>query len=172
MSEQPFLVNSDVEDEGKDNDLQQIGNGGIRKNLLDEFADLAKTDTTISSNGREFMKVYLRIRPLTDEESESSENQDCMEADGDTAILLNAPKDSFTSKNEKRGREVTHRFTFSHVFRPETTQKQFFDNSSLDVVKDFMDGQNCLVFTYGVTNSGKVTYFNLSSFNTSRLFYL
>ncbi|EDO32132.1 predicted protein, partial [Nematostella vectensis] len=43
----------------------------------------------------------------------------------------------------------------SRVFGPETTQKDFFDETSLGLVRDFVDGQNCLVFTYGVTNSGK-----------------
>lgn len=153
MSEQLFL---ELDVEGEDDEIQNLENGAIRKNLLGEFADIAKSDPVISNNGRELMKVFLRIRPFTEEEKELHKNQECMEKDGETAVLLNAPKDSFTSKNEKRGREVTHRFTFSHVFGAETTQKEFFDSTSLDVVKDFMDGQNCLVFTYGVTNSGKV----------------
>lgn len=158
MLEQTFL---EAEVQGEEDIIQGIENGGIRKNLLDEFADIAKTDTSISNNGRECMKVYLRIRPFTDEEKEQANNHECMEKDGENAILLNAPKDSFTFKNEKRGREVTHRFTFSHVFGAETTQKEFFDSTSLDMVRDFMDGQNCLVFTYGVTNSGKVSLKNL-----------
>jgi len=153
MADQQFL---ELDVEGEEDEIQDLENGAIRKNLLDEFADVAKTEQAISNNGRELMKVFLRIRPFTEEEKELANNQECMEKEGDTAILLNAPKDSFTFKNEKRGREVTHRFTFSHVFGAETTQKQFFDSTTLDLVKDFMDGQNCLVFTYGVTNSGKV----------------
>ncbi|XP_031556529.1 kinesin-like protein KIF20B [Actinia tenebrosa] len=159
MPDQPFEVISDGEeglDDAEEELEEQLENGGIRKNLLGEFADIEKTNSNVlENNGRECMKVYLRIRPFSAEEKDLSQDQDCMEIDGDSAINLNAPKDSFTFKNEKRGREVTHRFTFSRVFGPETTQKQFFDDTNLNLLKDFMDGQNCLVFTYGITNSGK-----------------
>lgn len=166
MPDQPFEVISDGEegvDDAEEELEEQQENGGIRKNLLDEFRDIEKTNSNeLENNGRQFMKVYLRIRPFTSEERELSQDQDCMEIEGNSAINLNAPKDSFTFKNEKRGREVTHRFTFSRVFGAETTQKQFFDDTNLDLVKDFMDGQNCLIFTYGITNSGKVrVYFTV-----------
>ena len=71
-------------------------------------------------------------------------------------MIAKAPKDSNTFKNSQHGcAKQTHRFTFSQIFRPECTQKTFFDETVLGVVKDFIDGQNCLIFTYGVTNSGK-----------------
>lgn len=30
-----------------------------------------------------------------------------------------------------------------------------FDSSALDIVKQFIEGQNSLIFSYGVTNAGK-----------------
>jgi kinesin family protein 20 len=67
-----------------------------------------------------------------------------------------APKDSHTFKNSTHGNsKANYKFTFSKIFPETTTQKEFFDSSTLGTVKDFIDGQNCLVFTYGVTNSGK-----------------
>ncbi|XP_048577376.1 kinesin-like protein KIF20B isoform X3 [Nematostella vectensis] len=158
MSDAPFTVVSDGEEEPDCEALEispdepEIDGGEIRKNLFDDFKEL---DPQTPDNGREYMRAYLRIRPFTEDEKGKDENKDCMEIEGESAILLNAPRDSFTFKNEKRGREVTHRFTFSRVFGPETTQKDFFDETSLGLVRDFVDGQNCLVFTYGVTNSGK-----------------
>ncbi|KAJ7363560.1 hypothetical protein OS493_009719 [Desmophyllum pertusum] len=69
---------------------------------------------------------------------------------------MNAPKESFAFKNSTRaGGEISHRFSFTNVFDEETTQKSFFDDTTLPLVTDFINGQNCLVFTYGVTNSGK-----------------
>ncbi|MPC08414.1 Kinesin-like protein KIF20A [Portunus trituberculatus] len=47
------------------------------------------------------------------------------------------------------------RFTFTHVYGPSTTQEDLFRSSSLNLVTDFVSGQNCLLFTYGATNSGK-----------------
>ncbi|KAG1828601.1 P-loop containing nucleoside triphosphate hydrolase protein [Suillus subalutaceus] len=45
--------------------------------------------------------------------------------------------------------------TFSHVFLPETQQAEFFAKTTLPLVRDLLDGQNGLLFAYGVTNSGK-----------------
>jgi len=129
----------------------------IRKNLFDEF-DVPAKQKTSSDSGRECMKVYLRIRPFSDEEVERNENQHCVERESRTTILLNAPKESFAFKNSSRaGGEISHRFSFTDVFDEETTQKSFFDETTLPLVTDFIHGQNCLVFTYGVTNSGKVS---------------
>ena len=70
--------------------------------------------------------------------------------------MAHAPEDSHTFKNSMRGTaKANHKFTFTRVFADETTQKDFFDATTLATVKDFIDGQNCLMFTYGVTNSGK-----------------
>lgn len=45
------------------------------------------------------------------------------------------------------------------VFGPETTQKELFQGTVRDLVKDVLEGGNSLVFTYGVTNSGKTFTF-------------
>ena len=70
--------------------------------------------------------------------------------------MTNAPKDSHTFKNSQHGcGKQHHKFTFSRIFNQDTTQADFFENTMLSTVKEFVEGQNCLVFTYGVTNSGK-----------------
>ncbi|KAG6888767.1 hypothetical protein C0992_007558 [Termitomyces sp. T32_za158] len=46
-------------------------------------------------------------------------------------------------------------YTFSHVFPHDTTQSDFFSRTTLPLVRDVLQGQNGLLFTYGVTNSGK-----------------
>lgn len=47
-------------------------------------------------------------------------------------------------------------FSFNHkIFGPETTQQQFFECSMKKMVKDVLQGENRLLYTYGVTNSGK-----------------
>lgn len=47
------------------------------------------------------------------------------------------------------------RYTFSHVFPHDTKQSEFFTKTTLPLVRDILTGQNALLFTYGVTNSGK-----------------
>ncbi|KAK4705272.1 kinesin family member 20, partial [Phenoliferia sp. Uapishka_3] len=48
-------------------------------------------------------------------------------------------------------------FKFTKVFPPtaDTSQSHFFQQSTLPLVKDFLEGQNCLLFAYGPTGSGK-----------------
>ncbi|XP_066278070.1 kinesin-like protein KIF20B isoform X2 [Branchiostoma lanceolatum] len=130
----------------------------IRKDLLSDFATPAKVPTGRSSidHGTEHMKVYLRIRPLAEDEKEHGEEQGCMHIDNENTLVTMAPKDSFMFKSSTRGfGDIMHKFGFSRIFNEDTCQKDFFDNSMLGMVKDFVGGQNCLVFTYGVTNSGK-----------------
>lgn len=55
-------------------------------------------------------------------------------------------------------------YTFSHIFPPDVTQSDFFNKTTLPMVHDVLSGQNGLLFTYGVTNSGKT--FTIQGGNT------
>lgn len=51
-------------------------------------------------------------------------------------------------------------YKFTSVFAPtadkvETSQADFFKETTLPLVHDFLDGHNCLLFAYGPTGSGK-----------------
>ena len=46
-------------------------------------------------------------------------------------------------------------FSFTKIFPPDTVQSDFFTNTTLPLVKDLLNGENGLIFAYGVTNSGK-----------------
>jgi kinesin family protein 20 len=46
-------------------------------------------------------------------------------------------------------------YTFSHVFPSSISQSDFFTQTTLPLVQDVLQGQSGLLFTYGVTNSGK-----------------
>ncbi|XP_022091701.1 kinesin-like protein KIF20B isoform X2 [Acanthaster planci] len=143
---------SDPENDETTQDTQDVC-----KNLLEDFSvPAAKLMRESVAHSREHMQVYLRIRPFTNREKEQGESQDCMEVSQPSSLLMRAPKDSFTFKSSQRGfSTMTHKFTFSRIFGEDTAQKEFFDETMLGTVKDFIDGQNCLLFTYGVTNAGK-----------------
>lgn len=105
---------------------------------------------------KEPMKVFLRIRPFTAKEISAKENQGCIKSKNYESVELHAPTDSFSFKSSTRGlSNQSYEFSFTHVFQDNTQQKEFFDETMLPFVKDILDGQNGLVFTYGVTNSGK-----------------
>ncbi len=46
-------------------------------------------------------------------------------------------------------------YTFTHVFPPSTQQTEFFVKTTLPLVRSLLDGEDGLLFAYGVTNSGK-----------------
>ncbi|KAL4221164.1 hypothetical protein ACF0H5_019423 [Mactra antiquata] len=139
------------EEEDDDKSLQPISQ--LKRNLLGDFSRPSILEPHVQ---HEHMKVYLRIRPFSDSELQKHENQECLSLLSDKTVSTNPPKDSHFFKNMSRGScKTTTKYTFSHVFSETTTQKDFFGSTMLDLVKDFIDGQNCLVFSYGVTSSGK-----------------
>ncbi|KAG9335506.1 hypothetical protein JZ751_004530, partial [Albula glossodonta] len=118
--------------------------------------------------GPERVKVYLRIRPLTEGEKErgeqqivlwsilSSPPQGCVSIENDETLMLSAPKNSNNMKSAERGiAPNVHKFTFSQIFGPDTSQKEFFECTMKEMVRDVLRGENRLLYTYGVTNSGK-----------------
>jgi hypothetical protein len=46
-------------------------------------------------------------------------------------------------------------FNYSQIFRADTNQISFFNDTLQKRVKKFINGDNFLIFSYGVTNSGK-----------------
>ncbi|XP_063303323.1 kinesin-like protein KIF20A isoform X1 [Pelobates fuscus] len=133
---------------------------GIRKDLLSDFSvispGIGHRSQLLPEEGSEKVLVYVRIRPFVDGELEKKEDQGCVLVENQETLVLRAPKESFTMKNTERGMgQSIHKFTFSQIFGPEVDQKQFFDGTMRRVMKDVLNGQNWLVYTYGVTNSGK-----------------
>ncbi|NXF71971.1 KI20A protein, partial [Sclerurus mexicanus] len=131
----------------------------VRKDLLSEFSAISPNlegpqAVAEDSNGK--LKVFLRVRPLKSVEVEKGEDQGCVCIENSETLLLKAPKNSFTMRSTERGvGQAVHRFSFSRIFGPDVGQKLFFDETMKQVVKDVLNGQNCLVYTYGITNSGK-----------------
>uniref|UniRef100_A0A8C2T959 Kinesin-like protein n=1 Tax=Coturnix japonica TaxID=93934 RepID=A0A8C2T959_COTJA len=131
----------------------------VRKDLLSEFSAISPglevlQATAEDVNGK--LKVYLRVRPLKPTELEKGEDQGCVFIESSETLLLKAPKDSFTMRSTERGvGQAAHRFSFTQIFGPDVGQKLFFDETMKEVVKDVLNGQNWLVYTYGNTNSGK-----------------
>jgi len=109
-------------------------------------------ESTVDSGEMEHIKVYLRVRPATSDERAQHMDDGCVSVESDHSVVLCAPPSSQAYRNASNQRQ---RFTFTHVFPPETSQEQFFDGTVHSVVSEFAKGRNCLIFTYGVTNSGK-----------------
>lgn len=62
------------------------------------------------------MKVYLRIRPLTDTERDGGEEQGCVAVQDEETLLLQAPKESHNMRAAERGiAQSVHKFSFTKV---------------------------------------------------------
>ncbi|XP_032388790.1 kinesin-like protein KIF20A isoform X2 [Etheostoma spectabile] len=104
----------------------------------------------------EKVKVFLRIRPLTETDNVRGEEAGCVAVQDEETLLLKAPKESQNMRTAERGiTQSMHKFSFSKIFGPETTQQQFYECTMKKMVKDVLQGENRLLYTYGVTNSGK-----------------
>ncbi|XP_075468957.1 kinesin-like protein KIF20B isoform X2 [Ascaphus truei] len=136
----------------------------IKTNLSDRFLLLGGSESSSNQKndlyGKEPMHVYLRVRPLTTSEMEKNESKDCVSIQDSCSVLVKAPQTSLTGRLSDKARAlIAQNFTFTQVFGPETSQTQFFDGTMKQQVMDFMEGQNHLLFTYGVTNAGKTFTF-------------
>ncbi|NWS55474.1 KI20A protein, partial [Chunga burmeisteri] len=132
----------------------------VRKDLLPELSaispNLEVSQQTVAEDNNGKLKVYLRVRPLKSTEVEKGEDQGCVCIENSETLLLKAPKASFTMRSTERGvGQAVHRFSFTQIFGPGVGQKLFFDETMKQVVKEVLNGQNWLVYTYGITNSGK-----------------
>ncbi|XP_041920718.1 kinesin-like protein KIF20B isoform X2 [Alosa sapidissima] len=131
----------------------------LRKDLLSEFSVMSDGQNS-TTEAKEHLKVYLRIRPFTSFETENGESQDCVAIETPDTVLLKAPTMSLSSRlSDKSASQTAQRFQFSQVYGPDTTQKEMFDGTVKTLVKDVLEGGNSLVFTYGVTNAGKTYTF-------------
>ncbi|XP_074593708.1 kinesin-like protein KIF23 [Brevipalpus obovatus] len=93
-----------------------------------------------SSNGKDPVEVYCRLRPL-----KNQNDLICIRRINDNTLRLIA------CGNNK----LESSYTFKYVFDTETSQKVIFDKVALPLIKDLLNGKNGLLFTYGITSSGK-----------------
>ncbi|XP_036293478.1 kinesin-like protein KIF23 isoform X3 [Pipistrellus kuhlii] len=91
--------------------------------------------------------VYCRVRPLSFPDQEC-----CIEVINNTTVQLHTPEGYRLNRN---GDYKETQYSFKQVFGIHTTQKELFDVVANPLVDDLIHGKNGLLFTYGVTGSGK-----------------
>ncbi|KIR99720.1 kinesin family member 20/23 [Cryptococcus deuterogattii 2001/935-1] len=98
----------------------------------------------------ESLKAYLRIRPPPVPDLVSTARP-YLEIQSETDVLMRAPVENTRHHIPK----PPHLFSFDRVFSPDTPQSPFFTTTTLPLVEKLLQGENGLLFAYGVSNSGK-----------------
>lgn len=93
------------------------------------------------------LQVFCRVRPTYANDSES-----CVTIFSDSTIQLTVPENSI---NYKSGVTAKYNYSFQKVFGELCSQREVFDEVALPLVEKLIKGSNGLLFTYGVTGSGK-----------------
>lgn len=91
------------------------------------------------------VQVYCRIRPINNPNEAS-----CVEVISSKTVSLRPPE---AAVNYKTMREM--QYTFQHVFGMHSTQREVYERVAQPLVEGLIKGKNGLLFTYGVTSSGK-----------------
>ncbi|CAN9506586.1 unnamed protein product [Ophioblennius macclurei] len=91
--------------------------------------------------------VYCRIRPLGADDDEC-----CVEMISSSTIQLHAPDGLKANRN---GEYKETQYSFKKVFGINTSQRELFEDVAKPLIEDLLHCENGLLFTYGVTGSGK-----------------
>ncbi|KAF7978877.1 hypothetical protein HWV62_44367 [Athelia sp. TMB] len=111
----------------------------------------ASASVPVPEPDREPIQAYLRIRPHLAADEPASDPY--LVPLSDTAVRMTDPTPASSHRLSAVAPAAT--YTFSHVFLPTATQSDFFARTTLPLVRAVLAGENALLFTYGVTNSGK-----------------
>ena len=98
------------------------------------------------------IRVFCRVRPLLNGESDDDVCVSMPPFTNDTVQLESERKSAVSSKYDTK---KEHTFNFDRVFGPESTQADVFGELSA-LVQSACDGFNVTVFAYGATGSGEL----------------
>lgn len=98
------------------------------------------------------IRVFLRIRPFNDDEKKQNAESCLLNTEGGKLQI----RPRVASKHPPRIREANKAvFRFSHIFNEASSQASIFEQTSLPLIDGLFNGQDAVVFAYGVTCSGK-----------------
>lgn len=133
-------VNSIIGDYSAEEEDASLASIPVKK-LEGSFDTIAKNESVVSQ-----LRVFLRVRPISEKLGNT------MSVDSDTSITTSAPQISNRAKYTKMEERT---YTFNRVFSPSSTQDEVFSFSVEPLMERFLNGDNCVLMAYGMTNAGK-----------------
>ncbi|CAH1391401.1 unnamed protein product [Nezara viridula] len=99
------------------------------------------------NGAKESMEVYCRVRPVFSQNIEL-----CLKVEPPSAVILTPPSSYLNLRNAPT--KEMH-YTFKKAFQEQVNQKEVFESVALPLIENLLNAKNGLLFTYGVTGSGK-----------------
>ncbi|XP_014285491.1 kinesin-like protein KIF23 isoform X1 [Halyomorpha halys] len=96
---------------------------------------------------KESMEVFCRVRPVPNQNTEL-----CLKVEAPSTVILSPPS-SYVNLRNAPTKEM--HYTFKKVFQEQINQKEVFESVALPLIENLLNAKNGLLFTYGVTGSGK-----------------
>jgi len=87
------------------------------------------------------IRVYCRVRPLSDQESKDDN-------------VVTFPEEGILKISSHSDRKTNYQFEFEKIYQQSATQAEIFEDVK-DLVISVLDGYNVCIFAYGQTGSGK-----------------
>jgi len=103
-----------------------------------------------SDKARDPVNVFCRVRPLQSDADLAS-----LRVKNSTTIALNPQDQLLQHHKTHNGAQREIQYIFKHVFQPDATQQDVYGSVAQPLVENLLKGRNSLLFTYGVTGSGK-----------------
>lgn len=101
------------------------------------------------------LEVYLRVKPSSS--AGAPHEGSCVKITSEKAVEVTAPSDSVAFRNNsRRRRPATYKFSFSRVLPASVCQSDVYHHTTEPaLVRLVNDTRSSLIFSFGVTNSGK-----------------
>ncbi|KAL9645016.1 hypothetical protein ABK040_004509 [Willaertia magna] len=88
------------------------------------------------------IKVYVRCRPMSEEEKKIEKATNCVEISGNE---ISVTRHTYNKR----------KFIFDEIFSEETSQEAIYNVTSKDAIDDVFNGYHATIFVYGQTSTGK-----------------
>ncbi|CAF1629108.1 unnamed protein product [Rotaria magnacalcarata] len=124
---------------------------------------LGSRDLLITGGGCP-VEVFCRLRPPKDNhnDQQTDNSSSCIKVASSKELVL------YSSENAKNGQIRESRYDFSHILTDNISQSAAFKELALPLLDDLIQGKNSVLFTYGITGSGK-TYTMMGPLNNPGL---
>ncbi|CAF0842670.1 unnamed protein product [Didymodactylos carnosus] len=104
----------------------------------------ATRDAALNRETGSPVEVFCRLRPPPEGESET-----CIKVSSATELVL------FSPEGLRNGIIKESHYEFSHILTDRVTQQAAFKELCLPLIDDLIQGKSSVLFTYGITGSGK-----------------